>query len=151
ENRAALRVASRAGLRREGVLRGLVDPAAAADERSDPGDVVVVARLADDPEPDTWPGFVGLANAALPRKRVIAHAVLRDEFDRVLLCETTYKQDWELPGGVVEAGESPATGAAREVTEELGVELPVGELLDLTWLPPWNGWDDALAMLYDGG
>ena len=33
--------------------------------------------------------------------------LVRDLDDRVLLCQLTYKQDWDLPGGVVEVGESP--------------------------------------------
>ena len=33
--------------------------------------------------------------------------LVRDPDDRVLLCQLTYKQDWDLPGGVVEVGESP--------------------------------------------
>ena len=33
---------------------------------------------------------------------------------------------WELPGGKVAAGESDATALARELREELGVEVTVG-------------------------
>ena len=36
---------------------------------------------------------------------------------------------WELPGGKVAPGESDATGLARELHEELGVEVTVGERL----------------------
>ena len=38
----------------------------------------------------------------------------------MLLCRLTYKQDWDLPGGVVEVGESPQLAVTREVEEELG-------------------------------
>jgi 8-oxo-dGTP diphosphatase len=36
---------------------------------------------------------------------------------------------WELPGGKVAAGESDATALARELREELGVEVAVGSRL----------------------
>ena len=69
----------------------------------------------------------------------------------MLLCQLTYKQDWDLPGGVVEVGESPQLAVAREVEEELGLEIAAGPLLLTDWLPPWGGWDDALCLVFDGG
>lgn len=88
---------------------------------------------------------------SLPRKRVGAGLVCRDAADRVLLVQPTYKQSWEFPGGVVEAGESPAGCVAREVREELGVNLPVGRLLVVDWLPVRPPKTEGLMMLFDGG
>ncbi|MFD2079576.1 Acetyltransferase (GNAT) domain-containing protein [Actinopolymorpha cephalotaxi] len=144
-DRASLRIAARAGLRREGLLRA---HRTAEGERHD---VVVLARLTGDPEPDTHEGFIGLVNSSLPRTRLIAHVVIRDPQQRILLAQVTYKPDWELPGGVVEPFESPREGAARETWEEVGIELPIGKLLSVDWLPPWRGWDDAVELLFDGG
>jgi ADP-ribose pyrophosphatase YjhB (NUDIX family) len=92
-----------------------------------------------------------MLNAGLPRKRVISQAVVRDPAGRVLLCELTYKSEWDLPGGVVEPMESPATGLSRELREELGIDMAVGELLTVNWLPAWRGWDDACLLVFDGG
>lgn len=144
-NTVSLRVAARAGLRREGVLRRRETT---AGERRD---YVLLARLADDPEPHARAGFIRVLNAALPTKRVIAQGLIRDRDQRVLLCELTYKSDWDLPGGVVEPHESPATGVSREVHEELGIEPRPCALLAVNWLPPWDGWDDACTFVFDLG
>jgi 8-oxo-dGTP pyrophosphatase MutT (NUDIX family) len=141
----AMRVATRSGLRREGVVRG---HGVAEDGRSDR---VLFARLATDPPISEPGGFRELLNSFLPRKRAIAQMLIRDESDRVLLCRLTYKVDWDLPGGVVEVGESPQRAVGREVHEELGLDVAAGRLLLTDWLPPWGGWDDALCLVFDGG
>jgi 8-oxo-dGTP pyrophosphatase MutT (NUDIX family) len=141
-DRPGVRAAVRAGLRREGLERAsLVD----THER---GDVVVLARVSVDPAPDSREGFIGLLNSTLPTKRAIAQGVLRDG-DRVLLCELVYKQEWDLPGGVVDPGESPAQCVVREVREELGVDVRVTGLLAVNWLPPWRGWSDATVFVFE--
>ncbi len=136
-----IRVASMAGLRREGVMR----------QRGEAGDQVLLARVDVDPDALTPEGFIGILNSGLPKKRVIAQGVLRDAGNRVLLCELTYKKEWDLPGGVIETGESPAIGLVREIEEELGIEVKINSLLTVNWLPPWKGWDDAVVFVFDLG
>jgi 8-oxo-dGTP pyrophosphatase MutT (NUDIX family) len=144
DDKAAQRIATWAGLRREGVMRGVTVEGAT-------GDRIVYARLADDLPTHEPEGFRALLNSFLPRKRAISQLLVRDPEGRVLLCRLTYKQDWDLPGGVVEVGESPMLAVAREVEEELGLAIPAGRLLLTDWLPPWSGWDDALCLVFDGG
>ncbi len=144
-DRLARRAVLRAGFRQEGVQREAV---LAPDGGVD--DLYLYARLAGD-QVHGPNGFSGVMNSALPRKRLIAHVLLTDDHGRVLLCETQFKTDWELPGGIVEPGESPRLGAIREVREELGVEWPVGRLLVADWMPPYLGWEDAIEMIFDGG
>ena len=136
-----IRAGSIGGMRREGIVRGAGD---------DP-DRALLARLAGDPPATSREGFIALLNAGLPTKRVIAQGRLNDEQGRILLCRLTYKNEWDLPGGVVEVGEAPAAGLAREIREELGVTVEVGELLTVNWLPAWRGWDDACIFLFDLG
>ena len=141
----ATRIATWAGLQREGVMRGAVE------ESGERRDRVVFARLQTDAPLHKSRGFRALLNSFLPRKRAIAQMLVRDTEGRVLLCSLTYKQDWDLPGGVVEVNESPRDAVSREVQEELGLEVPAGPLLLTDWLPPWSGWDDALCLVFDGG
>ena len=144
-DRSAVRAALRAGLRKEGVARGaLVGP-------GDRVDTMVLARLRDDAEPDSREGFIALLNSSLPTKRAIAQGILRDSAGRVLLCELTYKAEWDLPGGVVDPSESPADCVVREVREELAIDVEVRALLAVNWLPPWRGWSDATVFVFDLG
>ncbi len=146
-DRRSLRVASRSGLRREGTVRSRAGQPHLAGLDAH----VLLGRLASDPPVSDPEGFRALLNATLPRKRAIAQLLVRDPQGRVLLCQLTYKQDWDLPGGVLEPGESPRIGVGREVAEELGVLLDPGRLLVTDWLPPWGGWDDAVGLVFDGG
>ena len=146
-NERGRRVATRAGLRQEGLQR--VMPGSA--ERADATSMVVYARLASDPPLSDPQSFRSLLNSFLPRKRAISQMLIRDPDGRVLVCQLTYKTDWDLPGGVVEVGESPRLAVSREVHEELGLTITAGDLLLTDWLPPWGGWDDAICLVFDGG
>lgn len=67
-----------------------------------------------------------------PRIRVVA-AVVMDADDRVLLAERPPGKHmagwWEFPGGKVADGESDAAALARELREELGIEVTPGRAL----------------------
>ena len=146
-NDASRRVATRTGLRLEGTQRVV----AGTGDRPDATAMHVYARLVTDPPLSDPESFRALLNSFLPRKRAISQMLVRDPDDRILLCRLTYKRDWDLPGGVVEVGESPHLAVAREVEEELGLTIEPGALLLTDWLPPWGGWDDALCLVFDGG
>ncbi len=82
--------------------------------------------------------------ASLPFKLVTAAVVCRDAQDRMLLVFDTFRRHWTIPGGVVDAGEDPRTGALREAVEEGGVRCTAGPLLGVfnTAVP------DRLLMVY---
>ncbi len=90
-------------------------------------------------------------SATLPRKRMAAGVVLRDGAGRVLLVQPRYKDHWELPGGAVEADESPYDAAIREVTEELGIVVAPGRILLVDWVPPLADRTEGVIVVYDGG
>lgn len=86
----------------------------------------------------------------MARPRMASGALFFDEGGRVLLVEPTYKDYREVPGGYVEAGESPREACVREVAEELGIRPPIGRLLVVDWAPnPGEG--DKVLYLFDGG
>ncbi|MGA4668542.1 NUDIX hydrolase [Propionibacteriaceae bacterium Y1923] len=138
------RALQRAGFRREGIRRQALQ---VGDSYVD---TLLYARLATDPVHGPM-GFSGVMNSVLATKRVISHVVFTDEQSRVLLLETTYKKDFELPGGVVEPAESPRRGAIREVAEEIGLVLNLAGPALVDWMPPSLGWSDALEFLFDAG
>ncbi len=57
-----------------------------------------------------------------------AFGILLDEQRRVLLCHRRDFDLWNLPGGGLEAGESPWEGVIREVREETGLAVAVERL-----------------------
>lgn len=66
---------------------------------------------------------------SLPELHVVGAALV--ERGRVLLTRRSARMSmpgkWEFPGGKVEAGEEPRPALAREVAEELGIAVEVGE------------------------
>ena len=97
--------------------------------------------MVPDGEPRSAPGraFALLNNLAtmdrdtylrsLPRAYRASAALILDGEGRILMVQPTYKRHAEPPGGVVEAGETPAQACVRECREELGVDVEVTQLL----------------------
>jgi 8-oxo-dGTP diphosphatase len=89
--------------------------------------------------------------ASLPRKRMGAGALCRDAGGRVLLVEPVYTDTWNVPGGIVEAEESPHAACRREVAEELGLDRAPGRILSVDWVPSEPDRPEGLVIMYDGG
>lgn len=70
--------------------------------------------------------------------------------ENVLLVHVIETGCWEVPGGFVEPGESPAAACRREIRAELGLDRPPGRLLVHDWAPePANG--ETIRYLFDCG
>lgn len=89
--------------------------------------------------------------AGLSRKRMAAGVLFRDTGGRVLLVEPSYKPNWEIPGGAVEANESPWLTATRELAEELGWDRPLGRLLVVDYVRPQDSRPEGVVFVFDGG
>jgi ADP-ribose pyrophosphatase YjhB (NUDIX family) len=90
-------------------------------------------------------------NARQARKRTAADVLIRDESGRILLVDPTYKDGWDLPGGMAEANEAPRAAARRELREELDLTLEIGRPLAIEWVGPHGPWDDQIVFIFDGG
>jgi ADP-ribose pyrophosphatase YjhB (NUDIX family) len=111
--------------------------------------VGLVDDLREEGEPERE-GHPGIA-ARMPRKRIAAGALIRDDHRRILFVVPNYRPWLDIPGGVVEADEPPKAACRREVAEEVGLDLVVGRLLVIDWLPTHGVWGDALNLIFDGG
>jgi len=100
-----------------------------------------------EPEKEFNPGIA----ARFPRKTVAGGALIRDRAGRILFLEPTYKPTLDIPGGIVEYDESPYDACRREVQEEIGLNLEIGRLLVVDWVPAHGPWTDSLAFVFDGG
>lgn len=89
--------------------------------------------------------------ASLPRKRMAAGCLFLDAHQRVLLVKPSYKDSWEIPGGVVEEDESPRACAKRETLEEIGLDLRVGRLLVVDYCEGVGDKTESLMFIFDGG
>ncbi|MDX8140513.1 MULTISPECIES: NUDIX domain-containing protein [Lentzea] len=87
----------------------------------------------------------------LARKRMAAGVLFHDNAGRVLLVQPSYKDNWEIPGGAVDADESPWAAATRELTEELGWERPLGRLLVVDYVRPQDSRPEGVIFVFDGG
>jgi 8-oxo-dGTP diphosphatase len=68
---------------------------------------------------------------------VLVAAAIVVEDGRVLVSQrkpgTHLAGKWEFPGGKVQPGEDPREAVRRELDEELGIEVTVGEVVDVTF------------------
>lgn len=68
---------------------------------------------------------------------VLVAAAIVVEDGRVLVSQrkpgTHLAGKWEFPGGKVQSGEDPRDALRRELDEELGIEVTVGEVVDVTF------------------
>lgn len=93
--------------------------------------------MTDDTRPDRRSTFVEpeIYYARLAAAYVTAGALVTDPGGRVLVVKPNYRDHWLYPGGAADHNEPPEVACARELREEIGLDLPVGPLLVVAWAP----------------
>ena len=98
-------------------------------------------RLVDNREREICPACGWVYYAQLK----VGAAVLIEQNNKLLLLQRNYepwKGTWMVPAGYVEADEDPRDAAIREVREETGLEVELGDLLHVYYFtddPRGNG------------
>lgn len=113
--------------------------------------MITAARTSNPQPPNLLPDPVYFAS--LPKLTAASAVLLRDEQDRFLAVKPNYRGHWLMPGGSLDPGESPRACAAREMQEEVGLDLPIGRLLAVDWVPPRPAGHRAMGLhfIFDAG
>ena len=92
--------------------------------------------------------------AGLPRKLCGAGVIITrgqgGDMSEILIVKPSCKDGWSLPGGAVNAIESPRDGAMREMIEEIGDCATVGSLVSIEYEPCHDMHSDMVHFLFMG-
>ena len=85
---------------------------------------------------------MGETEWVMPTHIIAAAGVVTNSKDEVLMVKT-HNSGWVFPGGQVEVGENVIDAVKREIMEEAGIEVEVGEVFCIASntckYPGWNG------------
>ena len=87
----------------------------------------------------------------LPKKRMGAGCLFFDREGKILILKPTYRDKWLLPGGVIEANESPRQACIREVKEETGIECQPIRLLCVDYVSDRPHKIESIQFVFYGG
>lgn len=73
-----------------------------------------------------------------------------NEKRRLLIVKPTYKEGWSLPGGTVDADESPRAACLREVKEEIGINISKIEFIGVDYQKK-EEYSESLHFMFYGG
>ncbi len=88
---------------------------------------------------------------SLPKKRISAGALFFNNKNELLIVKPNYKDHWLIPGGGVDADESPLEGCKREVKEEINLALDNFKLIVVDYSPAKGIKNEALHFIFFGG
>ena len=88
---------------------------------------------------------------AFPRKRISVGALVTNPTGELLIVKPGYRDGWLLPGGIVDANESPAEALKRELMEELGLALVPKTLLSVDYTCSDDHYAEGINLRFDCG
>ena len=88
---------------------------------------------------------------SLPKKRMGAGCLFLNTVGEILILKPVYKDTWLIPGGVVEADESPLQACTREIKEEIGIECQPQKLLCIDYVSAKGKYGESLQFVFFGG
>lgn len=88
---------------------------------------------------------------AIQGKRVSAGVMIFNDKNEILLVKPSYKDQWSVPGGIVEELESPREACLREINEEINIELKDFRFLCVEYTRRREKKDEDLFFLFYGG
>lgn len=77
----------------------------------------------------------------------VAQKIILIKDKKVLITRDSQDEIWELPGGRLNEGENPQSGVLREVKEELGVDVVLGQVVYINQFLH-NNTTPALVIIY---
>lgn len=94
--------------------------------------------------------------ASLPKKHVAAGALFFNSKNELLVVKPNYRDDgWLVPGGTIDAMESPHDGCVREIKEEVGLSVSSVKFLNVQYQqnPAREGGPayDSIQFIFLGG
>ncbi len=88
----------------------------------------------------------------LPKKRMAAGALFFNTNKEILVVVPKYGSTWEIPGGVIEANESPRQACVREIREELGISVEIRKILCVDYRAvSLDHPDESIQFVFFGG
>lgn len=84
-----------------------------------------------------------------PKKR-IAVGVLIFRGNKLLIVEPSYQKEWQVPGGVVDADESPLAAALRECREEIDCDVTHLRLRCIDYRSKSETLGDSVQFIFEG-
>ena len=89
--------------------------------------------------------------ANLPAKLLAAGVIFYNENKEILLVKPNYREGWSIPGGTLNANETPVQAATREVQEEIFLAISKLTLICVDYMSADNYVPENLQFIFYGG